>query len=97
MNQVGLRFMLKSGAFMDAPMTDHDAQTILRKWASRDYHVRKQVTIDGVVPGGAWSVQVEDITAIFFQVLPVQQQLQTPLFPTTQPPQNKWANPLSGM
>lgn len=65
MNSIGLRFILKGGAFVDVVTSPANAGSIIHQFESRYYHVKGIEVIKGECQSGtSWCVCRDDIMAV---------------------------------
>lgn len=62
---IGLRFILRHGAFVDVMMPLASASAIMHNWETRYYHVKDIPVITGsCLSGTSWCVNRDDVQAI---------------------------------
>lgn len=64
-NAVGLRFILRAGAFVDVVLPQPTALAIVNNFGSRRYQIDGRQTVVGeCLSGVSWCINVDDVMAV---------------------------------
>ena len=79
MRQVGLKFLLQGGLFIQVAMQQQQAESLIREWASGELR-QKSKSVSGVcsITGSTWSVLIDSIAALHTEQLAQQPTQQNP-------------------